>query len=255
MPRLEGKTALITGSTGGIGEATARAFLNEGANVMLVGRSADKLDATRARLGHTDNLRHFVADAVDETSTANAVAATVDAFGGLDILFANAGSMGTSKPFEEQTTEEFDAVMRVNVTGVWLAMKHAVGPMKERGGGSIIATSSSAGLVGFPTMAPYAASKHAVSGLVKTAALELATTGIRVNAIAPGPIDTPMVQEFADGTSQDLSAVQNWLADVTPAKRMGTSDEVANLVVFLASDESSYCTGAVFPVDGGWTTA
>ncbi len=255
MPRLEGKTALITGATGTIGEATARAFLNEGANVMLVGRSAERLDTTRERLGSGPQLAQFVADAVDETATANAVAATVDAFGGLDILFANAANMGAPKPFEEQTLEEFEAVIRPNVTGVWLAMKHAVGPMKERGAGSIIATSSTAGLVGFPTLAPYAASKHAVAGLVKTAAIELAPSGIRVTAIAPGPIDTSMVQEYADLTAQDVGAVRGALEDMTPVKRMGTSEEVANLVLFLASDESSYCTGAIFAVDGGWTTA
>ena len=167
MHRLEGKTALLTGATGGIGEATARGFLSEGANVMLMGRSAEKLDAASGRLGSSPQLAQFVADAVDEAATANAVAATVNAFGGLDILFANAGNMGESKPFEELTLDQFEAVIRPNVTGVWLAMKHAVGPMKERGAGSIIATSSTAGLAGFPSLAPYAASKHAVSGLVK----------------------------------------------------------------------------------------
>ena len=222
---------------------------------MVVGRSADRLDATHGRLGDTPQIAQIVADPVDESAIANAVAATVETFGGLDILFANAGTMGTAKPFEEQTLEEFEAVIRPNVTGVWLTMKHVVAPMKERGGGSIIATSSTAGLVGFPTVAPYAASKHAVSGLVKTAALELAASRIRVNAIAPGPIKTPLIQEFADKSGQDLDAVQDWLADATPAKRMGTGEEVANLVLFLASDESSYCTGAIFPVDGGWTTA
>ena len=251
MPRLEGKTALITGSTGGMGEATARSFLSEGANVMLVGRSAEKLDATSDRLGRSPQLAQCVADAVDEVATTNAVAATVEAFGGLDILFANAGTPGESKPFDEQTLAEFEAVIRPNVTGVWLAMKHAVGPMRERGRGSIIATSSTFGAVGFPTMAPYVASKHAVSGLVKTAALELAATGIHVNAISPGPINTPMVQAYADKTGQDVSAVRSALADMAPMQRMGTSEEVANLAVFLASDESSYCTGSIIAIDGG----
>ena len=255
MPRLEGKTALVTGATGGIGEATARRFLSEGANVMLVGRSAEKLDATSGRLGGSRQLAQFVADAVDEEATANAVAATVEAFGGLDILFANAGIPGEPKPFEEQTLEEFEAVIRPNVTGVWLAMKHALGPMRERGGGSMIATASTFGVVGFPGTAPYSASKHAVCGLVKTAALELATSGVRVNAINPGPIDTPMVQDFADRTAQDVDAVRSAFADMTPMKRMGTSEEIAHLVVFLASDESTYCTGGLYAVDGGWTSA
>ncbi len=256
MPRLQGKTALITGATGGIGEATARRFLSEGANVMLLGRSADKLDATRAALGDTTQIAQFVADPVDETATANAVAATVEAFGGLDILFANAGSLGVAKPFEEQTLQEFEDVIRPNVTGVWLSMKHAVGPMKQRGAGSIIATSSTFGAVGFAHLAPYSASKHAVCGLVKTAALELATSGIRVNAVLPGPIDNKLTRSFAaKAAPDDPDSAVAAVADLAPAKRLGTNEEVANLVLFLASDDSIYCTGGLYPVDGGWTAA
>jgi NAD(P)-dependent dehydrogenase (short-subunit alcohol dehydrogenase family) len=256
MPRLEGKTALVTGATGAIGEATARSFLSEGANVMLVGRSAEKLDATRRRLGGTPKLGQFVADVVDEAATADSVTATIAAFGGVDVLFASAGTNGVSKPFEEQTLEEFEAVMRPNVTGVWLAMKHAVGPMRERGGGSMIAMSSIAGTIGFAGQAPYVASKSAVCGLVKTAALELGTSGIRVNAINPGPIDSRMMDSLAEQMApNDPNGARAEIEGMIPMKRYGTSEEVANLAVFLASDESSYCTGGLYAVDGGYTAA
>ncbi len=256
MPRLEEKTALLTGATGGIGEATAKRFLEEGARVMLLGRSREKLDATSERLSGGDRVSSFVADAVDEAAIAAAAQATVNTFGGIDILLANAGTEGVSKPLESQSLEEFENVLRVNVTGVWLVMKHCVEPMKKGGGGSIIALSSIAGLIGFPGLSAYTASKHAVYGLVKTAALELAESGIRVNAIGPGPIDNRMIQSIAEqmnpgGASEVREAMENLVA----MKRFGTNEEVANLALFLASDESSYCSGAMYPIDGGFTAA
>src|SRR5688500_6896979 len=193
--RLEGKVAIITGATGGIGEATAKLFLNQGASVMLVGRSKEKLKATRERLAH-NNLADFVADAADEEATAAAVAATVEKFGGVDILLANAGTEGRLNPIEALSRQDFEEVLQTNVIGVWLSMKYCVEPMKQRGGGSIIAMASIAGLIGSPTMAPYIASKHAVTGLVKTAAWELGAFKIRVNAIAPGPIDNRMIRSL-----------------------------------------------------------
>ena len=138
---------------------------------MLVGRSADKLRETRHRLGVDTGLAHFVADAADEAGTAAAVAATVEAFGGVDILFGNAGTEGKFNPIEALSREDFEQVLQTNVIGVWLAMKYCVEPMKRRGGGSIIAMASVAGVIGSPAMAPYIASKHAVSGLVKKAAV------------------------------------------------------------------------------------
>ena len=164
--RLGGKVAIITGATGGIGEATARLFLDEGASVMLVARSAAKLKETRDRLPATSAMAHFVADATDESAMEAAVAATVKAFGAVDILLANAGMEGPVKPIEAQSMADFELVLRTNVIGVWLAMKYCVEPMKARGGGSMIALSSIAGMVGAPGLAPYIASKHAVYGLV-----------------------------------------------------------------------------------------
>ncbi len=252
--RLDGKVAVITGATGGIGEATAKLFLDEGASVMLVGRSAEKLKATRQRLEAENNLADFVADAADEDATAAAVAATIDAFGGVDILMANAGTEGNFAPIESLTMSEFESVLRTNVIGVWLAMKYCVEPMKKRGSGSIIAISSIAGMIGFPTMAPYIASKHAVYGLVKTAALELAASGIRVNAIGPGPIDNRMIRSLESQFSpEDTAAGQELIVSKVPMQRYGTNEEVANLALFLAGDESTFCTGGIHMIDGGFT--
>jgi NAD(P)-dependent dehydrogenase (short-subunit alcohol dehydrogenase family) len=256
MPRLDGKVAIITGATGGIGEATARLFLSEGAKVMLVGRSAEKLSDSLARIGHEDSVGQFVADATDEAATGEAVAATVEAFGGVDILFANAGTEGVAKPLEDLTVEEFNHVLQTNVVGVWLSVKHCVAPMQARGGGSIMCTASAAGLVGFTNGAAYVSSKHAVCGFVKTAALELAESGIRVNAIAPGPIDNRMIKSLEEQLSpDDPVGLREAIIQSVPLKRYGTNSEVARLALFLGSDESSFMTGAIYTVDGGLTAA
>lgn len=253
--RLSGKVAIITGATGGIGEATAARFLNEGASVMLVGRCADKLEKTCERLGANGKLKCSVADAADEKATAAAVAATVEAFGGVDILLANAGTEGNFAPIENLSMDEFEAVLRTNVIGVWLSMKYAVEPMKRRGG-SMIALSSIAGMIGSPTMAPYIASKHAVFGLVKTAALELAASNIRVNAIGPGPIDNRMMRSLeSQFNPQDAAAAHEFVLSKVPMARYGTNEEVANLALFLGSDESTFCTGGIHMIDGGFIAA
>jgi NAD(P)-dependent dehydrogenase (short-subunit alcohol dehydrogenase family) len=255
LGKLQGKTAIITGATGGIGEATAKLFLREGANVMLVGRSAAKLKETCARLEVKQGLAQCVADATDETAMAASVDATVKAFGGVDILFANAGSEGLLKPIETYSRAEFEQVLHTNITGVWLAIKHCIEPMKRRGKGAIIATASVAGVVGFANSAPYIASKHAVCGLVKAAALELAASGIRVNAIAPGAIDNRMFQSLVSQLSpENPGALREGIQAMIPMKRYGANEEIASFVAFLASDEASYSTGAVFMADGGLTT-
>lgn len=255
--RLDGKVAIITGATGGIGEATAKLFLNLGAKVMLVGRSAGKLAATRGRLeAYRDDLGESISDAADEAGMAAAVAATLDRFGGLDILIANAGTEGALKPIEALSVEEFEETMRTNVTGVWLAMKHCVEPLKARGGGSIIALSSIAGVIGFPAMAPYIASKHAVFGLVKTAALELGPSNIRVNAVGPGPIDNRMIASLQNQLApDDPAALRIGIESSIAMRRYGTNEEVAYLLAFLASDASSYCNGSIHMIDGGYVAA
>ncbi len=252
--RLDGKVAIVTGATGGIGEATVKRFLEEGASVMRVGRSEEKLKETGERLSAFENVASFVADATDEAATRASVEATLEAFGGLDILLANAGTEGNFAPIEALTIDEFESVLRTNVIGVWLSMKYAVEPMKKRGAGSMIALSSIAGRIGFPTMAPYIASKHAVFGMVKTAALELAESGIRVNAIGPGPIANRMMSSVeSQFNPEDPAAGHEFVLTTVPMRRFGTNEEVANLALFLASDESTFCTGGIHMIDGGFT--
>jgi NAD(P)-dependent dehydrogenase (short-subunit alcohol dehydrogenase family) len=254
--RLEGKVALVTGATGGIGEATVKRFLEEGAAVMLVGRSEEKLKETNERLTGLGNTATAVAEAADEKAIAAAVAATIDKFGGVDILLANAGTEGVVAPIEHQTVENFEKTFSTNVVGVFLAMKYCVEPLKKRGKGSIIALSSVAGVVGVPAGSPYFASKHAVCGLVKCAALELGEFNIRVNAIAPGPIDNRMIRSIEEQISpDDPDTMRAGFSQMIAMKRYGTNEEVANLALFLASDEASYCTGSIHMIDGGFTAA
>ena len=254
--RLDGKVAIVTGATGGIGEATAKLFLELGAKVMLVARSSDKLAETTARLQGLGDYDGSIADSTDEAATAAAVARTVERFGGVDILIANAGTEGVLKPIEQLTVEDFNDTLQTNVIGVWLAMKHCVEPMKTRGGGSIIALSSIAGMVGFPAMAPYIASKHAVFGLVKTAALELGEHKIRVNSVGPGPIDNRMMQSLGTQLAGDeAAAMRTGVESSIALRRYGTNEEVAHLLAFLASDASTYCTGSNYMVDGGYIAA
>ena len=254
--RLDGKVAIVTGATGGIGEATAKLFLQLGARVMLVARSADKLAATIDRLKPVGEVAGSIAEATDENAFTAAVAATLDQFGGLDILIANAGTEGTAKPVDLLSVDEFDEVLRTNVTGVWLTMKHCVAPMKARGGGSIVALSSVAGCIGFPALSPYVASKHAVYGLVKTAALELGSSNIRVNAVGPGPIDNRMIDSLQNQMAPDDPAALRGQIEASIAMgRYGTNEEVAHLLAFLASDASTYCSGSIHMVDGGYTAA
>jgi NAD(P)-dependent dehydrogenase (short-subunit alcohol dehydrogenase family) len=254
--RLDGKVAIVTGATGGIGEATAKLFLQLGAKVMLVARSAEKLEATLSRLQPVGEVAGSLADAADEDGFAAAVAATVERFGGLDILIANAGTEGTLKPVEALSVEEFEDTMRTNVTGVWLSIKHCVAPLKARGGGSIVALSSIAGCIGFPAMAPYIASKHAVYGLVKTAALELGPSNIRVNAVGPGPIDNRMIDSLQNQLApDDPSGLRTGIEATIAMRRYGTNEEVAQLLAFLASDASSYCNGSIYMIDGGYVAA
>ena len=256
MGRLAGKVAIITGASGGIGSATAAKMLQEGAAVMLAGRDHGRLDAVAAQLGNGDRVRICVGNPADEGDVAALVAETTAAFGGVDILFANAGAEGAIAPLTIITVEDFDMVQQVNVRGTWLAIKHAGPAMVERGSGSIICTSSVAGSVGVAGLAAYAASKHAINGLVQVAALEFAKLGVRVNAIAPAPIDNAMMASIEKQASpDDPSLARQGFSGLIAMGRYGTNEEVANLAAFLASDEAGYCTGGIYPVDGGFLAA
>ncbi|TRD10019.1 SDR family oxidoreductase [Erythrobacter insulae] len=252
--RLKGKIAIITGATGGIGEASVRRFLDEGASVMMTGRNSDKLAKSAKRLGSGDRLSYFTADVVDEEQTKASIEATAERFGGLDVVFANAGIEGVIQPIEEQTQKDVLDVLQPNVIGVWNLLHHAIPHLKKRGGGSIMITSSTAGLTGFPGLSAYCASKHAVIGMMRTAAAELAPDRIRVNTINPGPIDNRMIASVENQLSTNgPESARARIEAMVPMARYGTNEEVANLAVFLASDESTYTTGSVNVIDGGLT--
>ncbi|MCX7620731.1 MAG: glucose 1-dehydrogenase [Acidimicrobiales bacterium] len=243
--RLAAKSVLITGAARGQGAAEARLFVAEGARVVI----ADVLESEgRALAGELGDSARFVPlDVTREDQWARAVEMTVEEFGSLDVLVNNAGVLRFNR-LQSETLDGFRSVLDVNLVGVFLGMQAAAGPMAERGGGSIVNISSTAGLVGMPGTAAYVASKWGVTGLTKAAAIDLGPSGIRVNSVHPGSIDTPMIR--MDGLPTE--AFEPYYRRL-PIKRLGTADEVAKAVLFLASDESSYCTGASFVVDGGQT--
>lgn len=247
----EGKTCLITGGAGSIGLASARLLRQHGMRLALVDRDAGALEAAVASLGGpADDLLTLAADVTDEPATQAYVAATLDRFGRLDVLFSNAGNFGTVAPIEDYPTETFDAVLAVHVRGAFLAAKHAV-PHLPRGG-SIIITSSVAGLRGDPGVYGYITAKHAQTGLMRVLAKELAPRGIRVNTVNPGPIANAFQQRVEDGLTPILGRDGTEFFDqIIPMGRHGTPDEIARTVLYLASDLSTFTTGAVISVDGG----
>ncbi|MFY0573436.1 SDR family NAD(P)-dependent oxidoreductase [Cystobacter fuscus] len=253
MKRLENKVAIITGGGGGIGAATAKLFLQEGARVLIVGRTEEKLRKTLQELHH-ENLGYAVADVSKVEDTQRYFQQAVERFGGVDVLVGNAGAEGPYKPLDEHSVEDFDEVMAVNVRGCWLAVKYAFPEMRKRGGGSIVLTSSIMGLVAFPANSAYTAAKHAVVGLARSLAHDGAPFNIRVNAVCPGVIDNDMTAgihtRLAPGNEE---MVKSRMSQRIPMQRYGTNEEIARLNLFLASDDSSYSTGGVFVADGGMT--
>jgi 3alpha(or 20beta)-hydroxysteroid dehydrogenase len=241
MGRLDGKVALVTGGARGQGAAEVRMFAAEGARVVAADVRVDIGEALAAELG--DAVVFVRHDVADEGSWEAAVGTAIERFGGLDVLVNNAG-IGHTSTIAKHSLADYERVIAVNQTGVFLGIRSVVGPMKEGGGGSIVNTSSGAGLRATKYMIAYAASKYAVTGMTAAAALELARDKIRVNSIHPGVIDTPMLGDFADNEK---------VLRATPMRRMGTPEEIANVALFLASDESSYMTGAHVVVDGGIT--
>jgi 3alpha(or 20beta)-hydroxysteroid dehydrogenase len=250
--RLRDKVALITGGARGQGAAAARRFVAEGARVVV----ADILDEDGAKLvselvapdGAADSARYQHLDVSNEDDWARAVRETVDAFGKLDVLVNNAGIVHVSA-LEDTTLADYQRVVGVNQVGCFLGMRAVVPALTEAGGGSIVNVSSVEGLAGMPFLVAYTATKFAIRGMTKVAALELGPRGIRVNSVHPGMIDTQMVRDVAGDVEIDMGKAGKRVA----LHRVGQAEEIANLVLFLASDESSYSTGAEFVADGGAT--
>ena len=251
MKEFNSKVVLVTGGGSGIGRATALAFGREGAQVVIGNRNVQRGEETVSMIRDAGGTATFKrTDVLVAAEIKALVDHAVKTYGGLDMAFNNAGIEGEVHPtLVDQTEANFDTVMGVNVKGVWLSIKYEIPRMLERGGGAIVNCSSVAGLIGFPGIGIYVASKHAVIGLTKTAALEFSAKGIRVNAVNPAVIDTEMVDRLADG----MNMKKNDLSSLHPIGRMGRVEEVAEAVLWLCSSKSSFVTGHSLIVDGGFT--
>jgi NAD(P)-dependent dehydrogenase (short-subunit alcohol dehydrogenase family) len=251
--RFVGKVVAVTGGAGGIGRAAAVRFASEGADVVLVDLTAGGLIDSAAAVakagGHAATVE---ADVTRASDVQRYVRTAVEHFGGLDYLFNNAGILGAVSPLTDYPEDTFDRVVAVNLRSVWLGMKIAAPAIIARGGGAIVNTASIAGLRGTPNLIAYTATKHAVVGMTRTASMELIRRGVRVNAVCPAPIETPMADRLeASFNPANPRAVRERLAGTIPMRRYGRAEEVAAVVAFLCSDDAAYVNGALYTVDGG----
>jgi NAD(P)-dependent dehydrogenase (short-subunit alcohol dehydrogenase family) len=247
---FENKVALVTGAASGIGLATARAFAEAGAVVVLADRDADAVQVAAGELTSSGHSALGVAcDVTDEAQVAATVERAVTTYGHLDMAFNNAGVQVPPSDAADETAENFDFVNAVNLRGVWAAMKHELRQMRTQGSGAIVNCSSLGGLVGLPERAAYHASKHGVIGLTRSAAVEYAPRGVRINAVCPGTIDTPMVGDMLEGQADAMAEIMKQ----QPIGRLGRAEEIAAAVVWLCSPAASFVVGAALPVDGGFT--
>jgi NAD(P)-dependent dehydrogenase (short-subunit alcohol dehydrogenase family) len=250
MMRFAGKTVLVTGAAGGIGRAVARRLRDEGATLVLQDRDVEPVTALAASFG--ENAIGTGGDIAMESAMDDAIAKGMARFGRIDAAFLNAGTEGKVGALGVASLADFDRVMAINVRGPFIGLSRLFPIMKRQGGGSIVITSSTAGLRGSPGLAPYITSKHAVLGLMRTAALEGAPFGIRVNTLHPGPIDTAMIRSIEEGYRPGGSdAVRQAMITKIPLKRYGTPEEVAALLAYVLSDEAAFSTGSAFSIDGG----
>lgn len=246
---MQGKVALVTGGGTGIGRASALAFARAGASVVIANRSREAGEETARLLDKAGGKARFVqTDVTKPQDVERMVGATLDAFGGLHFAFNNAGIEGDIAFTADSTEENWRRVLDVNLLGAWRCMQHEIRHMVASGGGAIVNCSSIAGLVGTRGLAPYVASKHALLGLTKTAALEYAEAHVRVNAVCPGPIDTPMLDRIIGERAEFRTQIEQ----TEPVRRIGRPEEVAGAAVWLCSDEASFVTGQALAIDGGW---
>ena len=252
--RLQDKVAVITGGAGGIGRAAGALFAAEGAAVLLVDLNEDALREAVRSIG-SNRVSYCVADVTRAADNAAMFACAEERYGGVDVFLANAGIEGDVRSIVDYDEARFDQVMAVNVKGVFLGLKSAFPAMARRGGGSIVITSSVAGVQGAAGVAPYVTSKHAVIGMMRSAALEGAAQGIRVNTVNPSPVETRMMRSLEAGFGQEnAAATYERLKASIPMQRYGQPEEIARVMLFLASDDASWVTGSVYMADGGNTT-
>lgn len=243
------KVVLVTGASSGIGKATALAFANSGADVVVADVQSDSGLQTVQQIENLGRRSIFVkCDVSKESDVVEMIKKAISVFGRLDCAFNNAGIEGEQAFTADCSLENWVRVIDINLRGVWLCMKYELKQMLKQGEGSIVNCSSIAGLIGFPGIPAYVASKHGVIGLTKTAALEYAKTKIRINAVCPGVIATPMIERFVHGEAQ----IQKQLVEGEPVGRVGKPEEIANAVTWLCSDKASFVTGHPLVVDGGW---
>ena len=253
MKRLEGKCAIVTGAASGIGRASAILFAAEGAKVVVVDRAPEVEQTAAAIRGQGGRVVALTRDVSQEPAVAETVEAAVREFGGLDVCFANAGVSGGAVPLFETTVEQWSTILGINLIGMFLAVKYAGRIMVERGGGSIICTASVAALRSGAGGPPYSASKAGVVSLVQTAANQLYGTGVRVNAICPGLIETGMTRPIFEMAR--ARGTEHKVGQLNPLRRAGAPIEIAQVALFLASDESSYVNGQALAVDGGLSSS
>jgi NAD(P)-dependent dehydrogenase (short-subunit alcohol dehydrogenase family) len=252
--RLDGRVAVVTGAAGVIGRATIRLLAERGARIVAIDRREQDLQTAIKDLPASAQALAIAADVSDENEVADYVRAAVAKFGTIDVFHNNAGVEGDIAPITKYSLETFRRVIDVNVVGVFLGLKHVLPVMLKQNKGSIINTASIAGLIGSPDIAVYSASKHAVIGLTRSAALECSATGVRVNCVCPGLIDSRMLSAIIEGRNPGNAPVPNErIVERIPARRLGQPSEVASIVAFLASDEASYVSGAAYTVDGART--
>lgn len=253
MGQFSENSVLVTGGAAGIGRATAQAFAAEGAHVIVSDVNAKGGAETVQLISSADGVASFIeADVSDPDQVSDLLDAVMRAHGRLDVAVNNAGIEGHIAPLSDQTEENFDRILAVNLKGTFLCMRSEIRAMTESGGGAIVNLSSVAGLIGFPGLSPYVASKHGVIGLTKNAALECAKSGIRVNAVCPGGIDTRMLDSLAEQVTAGAQSTAELMNPLHPMGRIGTPQEVADLIVWLSSPGASFMTGAAIPVDGGF---